>query len=117
VLTIMEFELWPDKSWQAVGIPNGWRPLDIFERENEHGIKLLVLAVQADTEQLEEREIIRMVRPGDDMAKAAETGELAFLGQAMGVYLFLDLPPEAPRRRITHPDLIAALEREKKNRS
>lgn len=107
------------KTWQAVGIPNGWRPIAVFCREHAQlaGMYQIVLAVQADTEQLEEREIIRMVRPGDDMAKAAETGELAFLGQAMGVYLFLDLPPEAPRRRIAHPDLIAALKREKKNRS
>lgn len=114
MLTVKEYTIRHDAPWSAIGIPDGWRPLEVFWRGS-----VLVLAALVDTERLEEREVFRLLHEGDDIEEIGrrEGVELTYIGRAGKSYVFLDVPPEQPKRRITHPDLIAALEREKKTRS
>lgn len=101
--TVAEYLIDPRRSWVAVGIPDGWRPLEVrlVEATGE-----IVLAALVDDEALPETEIVRLVEPGADIYAATEGHECAYLGFCAGRYLFLDLPEDAPVRRVSHPSLI-----------
>lgn len=111
MLTVKEYTIRHDAAWSAVGIHDGWRPLEVFWRGS-----VLVLAALVDTERLEEREVFRLLHEGDDIDEIGrrEGVELTYIGRAGKSYVFLDLPPQAPQRRITHPALLAEIERQKK---
>jgi hypothetical protein len=108
VIVVREYRL-DGRPWQTVGIPDGWRPAGV--RLDEDGT--LWLAAIVDTEVVEEPEIIRCLRPEQSMTEIQEREgvELALLGGAGGVYVFLDLPPE-PVRRIGRLDLEKSQDRE-----
>lgn len=111
MLTVKEYTIRHDRPWTALGIHDGWRPLEVFWRGS-----VLVLAALVDPEALEEREVVRLLEAGADIQEIGrqEGVELAYLGRAGKTYLFLDVAPEQPRRRITHPALLAEMERQKK---
>lgn len=104
-LTVKEYLLDPSRSWQVVGIHDGWVPLAI--RGLEHTI---YLAVQVDTSRPEEPEHLFILHPGEDIyaISRSEARELLFLGDAGGRYVFLGVTLEAPvipERRIGRSDL------------
>lgn len=91
MLIVKEYTLRHDREWVAVSIHDGWRPLDLFWRGSR-----LVLSALVDPEAGEEREIFRMLTPGDDLESLGrrEGVELAFLGRTGRTYIFLDVPLE-----------------------
>lgn len=89
MLTVKEYTIRHDREWVAVGIHDGWRPLEIFWKGSR-----LILSAMVDPEAPEEREIIRLLKEGDDLDELAERErvELAYLGRAGRTYVFLDVP-------------------------
>jgi len=105
ILTIKEYVMDPKAPYQLVGIHDGWHPLCV--RSMEHS---LILVALVDTGAKEEREVLRLLLPGDDLGdlQQRENVELAFLGQTWdGRYVFLDMKPETEPsvRRVGRLDL------------
>lgn len=113
MLKVREYSIDPTRSWIVLGIHDGWKPLTP-RRDPSTGV--IILPALVDDEKPEDQEVVRLVRPGEDLYERTEGVDAAYLGEAGGLYLFLDLPAERPVRRISHPALVKeALERQTRN--
>ena len=103
--------------WQSVGMYDGARPLVPYFRNGK-----LYLPCIEDDEAPEVPEQILVAREEEGLDEAFGDREAAYVGSAVGdqigpVFVFVELEPELPARRITHPALQDAQEEDPRKES
>jgi len=110
MMFVREHEIDSTRTWQTVGMHDGAQVL----APHWAGDKLILPCIEDDSRD-EVGETVWIVRADQGLDEAFEKAEFAYIGSAVrtgilgvpeAVYVFVELAPERPVRRVTHPDLL-----------